>query len=261
MNKTGICCQAYIPMRKEPDETSEMVSQVLFGESFVRLEENKLKNFSLIRLDHDNYEGWINTSCIHFLSEKELEHINTLPCILTHEVLNALRQADTMVPTIIGCGSKIRVYSPGKTKIGQVEYSLPLNLEVNTQKKRETMVGFGMKLLSVPYLWGGRSSFGFDCSGLCQNLYQQLGIQIARDASMQASMGTSVSFIEEAMPGDLAFFDNEEGKIIHVGMILDGGKILHASGRVKIDQVDHQGIFSTERNCYTHKLRLIKKLI
>ena len=248
-------------MRKEPDETSEMVSQVLFGESFVRMEENKQKNFSLIRLDHDNYEGWINTACIHFLSDKELELLNTLPSFHTHEVFNTLVQVETMAPLILGCGSKIRVYSPGKTKIGQAEYALPGNFAGKAVKNRETLVGFGMKLLSVPYLWGGRGGFGFDCSGLCQNLYQQLGIQIPRDASMQASMGNSVSFIEEALPGDLAFFDNEEGRIIHVGMILEGGKILHASGRVKIDQVDHQGIFSTERNCYTHKLRLIKKII
>jgi cell wall-associated NlpC family hydrolase len=262
MHPTGICYQAYIPMRREPDETSEMVNQVLFGECFAILEEVKAKNFSLIRLQHDKYEGWINSKSIFALSEKESEAVKKLPVSISHEILNHLQPTDNQAePIIIGCGSILRLSAPGKTKIGQAEYCLPLIPLNDPAKTRENLVVNGLKLMSVPYLWGGRGGFGFDCSGLCQNLYRQVGIEIPRDASVQAGLGYSVNFIEEAKAGDLVFFDNEEGKIIHTGMILGDGKILHASGKVKIDSIDHQGIFSKEQNRYTHQLRLIKKLV
>jgi len=261
MHPTGICYQAYIPMRKEPDESSEMVSQVLLGESFSVLEKNKSKNFSLIRLFHDNYEGWINSKCISPLSEKEWEKLSALPVIVSHDLLNLLIPKKPSLPVLIGCGSLLRCSSSGKMLIGQTEYRIPDIPIPDPSKTRANLVNFGLKLISVPYLWGGRGSFGFDCSGLCQNLYRQVGIEIPRDASMQAGFGHTLNFIEEAEPGDLVFFDNEEGKIIHVGMILGDNKILHASGRVKTDEIDHQGIFSKELNGYTHKLRLIKKII
>jgi cell wall-associated NlpC family hydrolase len=248
-------------MRKEPDETSEMVNQVLFGESFSILENNKPGNFSLIRLDHDNYEGWINSRCIYFLPEKEQEFQKSHLPIVTHELLNFLQPLNDDAPRIIGCGSLLQPTSPGKIMIGSTEYRIP-EIQVNDPLKiREDLISYGLKLLSVPYLWGGRGSFGFDCSGLCQNLFRQVGIEIPRDASKQAGTGHPISFINDAQAGDLAFFDNAEGNIIHVGMIIGEGKILHASGRVKIDQVDHQGIFSTEHNRYTHELRLVKKLV
>jgi gamma-D-glutamyl-L-lysine dipeptidyl-peptidase len=261
MNPTGICYQAYIPMRKEPDEASEMVNQVLYGESFFILEENKPKNFSFIRLHHDKYEGWINSKCIHFLAEKEYEELKKLPAVVSHEMVNLLRHEDHENDVLIGCGSILRLSAMGKTKIGQTEFSIPVIPVNDPASTRQNLVNYGLKLVSAPYLWGGRSSFGFDCSGLCQNLYRQVGIEIPRDAIAQSAVGFSLSFIGEALPGDLAFFDNEEGKIIHTGMIIGDNKIIHASGRVKVDSLDHQGIFSKEQNCYTHMLRLIKKLV
>ena len=261
MNKTGICYQAYIPMRKEPDETSEMVNQVLFGESFSILEENKSGNFSFIQLAHDKYEGWVNSACIYSLTEEEQVNKKNRPTVVTHDLFNLLHPVNTDTPLIIGCGSLLRPTSTGKILVGENEYQIPQIPPNDPLRIREDIISHGLKLLSVPYLWGGRSSFGFDCSGLCQNLYRQVGIEIPRDASKQAGIGHSISFINDAQAGDLAFFDNAEGNIIHVGMIMGDGKIIHASGRVKIDQVDHQGIFSTEHNRYTHTLRLIKKLV
>ena len=261
MHQTGICYQAYIPMRKEPDEKSELVNQILFGECFSILEDKKPKNFSYIRLNHDKYEGWINTKCIHFLEDKDFEALKDLPVLVTHDLLNLLQPDTHEGLVIIGCGSVLRSSSPGKTRTEHGECRIP-EIQINdSSKTRENLVKYGLKLLSVPYLWGGRSSFGFDCSGLCQNLYRQVGIEIPRDASVQSGLGHSVNFIEESRAGDLAFFDNEEGDIIHVGLILGDNKILHASGKVKIDTIDHQGIFSKEQNRYSHKLRLIKKLV
>jgi cell wall-associated NlpC family hydrolase len=115
--------------------------------------------------------------------------------------------------------------------------------------------------LNSPYLWGGKSPFGIDCSGFTQMVYKLCGIKILRDAKQQAQQGSALSFIEEAVPGDLAFFDNEEGKIIHVGIVLKNNKIIHASGCVRIDTLDHQGIYNASAKTYTHNLRVIKNIL
>lgn len=261
MQLTGICYQAYIPMRREPASASEMVNQVLFGESFAILEEDKKSNFSYIRLHHDLYEGWINSQCINYITEAELNALKSLKLLISRESHQILQ---TKIPTeniFISCGSLLRISATGKIMINGIEFSAPEIPVLNPLKKRETLIAQGMKLLSIPYLWGGRSSFGFDCSGLVQNLYRQVELEIPRDASVQSTKGKALSFIAEAKAGDLAFFDNDEGMITHVGMIADNSKILHASGKVKLDELDHQGIFSKEQNRYTHKLRLIKNLL
>ena len=113
----------------------------------------------------------------------------------------------------------------------------------------------------MPYLWGGKSTFGIDCSGLTQQVYKLGGYELPRDAYQQAELGEVLSFVEEAEPGDLAFFDNADGKIIHVGIILGDYKIIHAHGKVRIDPFDSNGIFNTDSQKYSHKLRFIKKVI
>ena len=115
-------------------------------------------------------------------------------------------------------------------------------------------------ILNAPYVWGGRSPLGIDCSGLTQIVYRLQGIDLPRDAYQQAKVGTTLSFIEESEVGDLAFFDDKEGKVIHVGIILEDNHIIHASGKVRIDRIDQQGIFNSEIGKHTHKLRLIKSI-
>ena len=115
--------------------------------------------------------------------------------------------------------------------------------------------------LNTPFLWGGKTPFGIDCSGFTQMVYKLCGYQLLRDAKKQATQGEVLSFIEESEPGDLAFFDNENGEIIHVGIILKEYHIIHAFGKVRIDTLDHSGIFNAELQKHTHKLRVIKKMI
>ena len=120
--------------------------------------------------------------------------------------------------------------------------------------------GIGKSLVSIPGLHGGRSGFGFDSPGLVQMLCRAMGIRIPRKSGMQAELGTTINFTHEIRKGDLAFFDNEAGEINHVGMVLDEGRILHAFDRVRIDRFDQQGIYCSEREDYTHKLRIIKRI-
>lgn len=113
--------------------------------------------------------------------------------------------------------------------------------------------------LNTPYLWGGRSPYGIDCSGFTQMVFKQFGIRLKRDAWQQAGQGEVVDFLQSAKAGDLAFFDNDEGKISHIGIMVDNSQVMHASGKVRTDIIDNQGIYNEEMKRYTHKLRIIKR--
>jgi cell wall-associated NlpC family hydrolase len=127
--------------------------------------------------------------------------------------------------------------------------------------KKNKLVENSLIFLNAPYLWGGRSPLGIDCSGFTQIVYRLQGVHLPRDAYQQSEIGSTLSFIEESEPGDLAFFDNIEGKITHVGIILEDNHIIHSSGKVRIDRIDQQGIFNSEKGNHTHKLRIIKSII
>jgi len=257
MNKPyGICLQEYIPVRKINAESSEMISQVLFGEVFSILSSDKETNFSLIRPDFDAYEGWIDTKTIQFLSHEE--YTNLLK--LREEIVTDrfFRVVDKNKDEIwLGAGSSLRL-KPGNTIYGTESMFSP---KISQPDKREIIEKSAANWINVSYIWGGRSTSGVDCSGLAQNLMKQAGLRIPRDAADQASVGKSLNFVFEAKPGDLAFFDNEEGIITHVGIILSGNRIIHSSGKVRIDLFDQQGIYAREKDNYTHKLRLMKNLI
>ena len=137
-------------------------------------------------------------------------------------------------------------------------YNGPLQ---NSAKDRNTLIETALSYTGTPYLWGGRTTFGIDCSGFTQMVYRMNGIYLPRDASQQAKKGTTLSFLEECQPGDLAFFDNAEGAIVHVGIVMEDYKIIHSSGRVRIDTLDHSGIYNEELGKHTHKLRVLKSLI
>ena len=157
-------------------------------------------------------------------------------------------------------GSTLPSFDKKIFKLGEKEIKFQ-GLTTKGLKNKNLLIEYAMLYLNAPYLWGGRSPFGIDCSGLTQMTYRLQGTEIPRDAQQQAELGKTLSFIEESQPGDLAFFDNSEGKIIHVGLILENNYIIHASGKVRIDRLDQQGIYNNEIRSHTHKLRLIKSII
>ena len=250
----GISQLSIVPMRSETSDKSEMINQILFGEHFKILEERK--KWSRIRLAHDSYEGWICNKQLLKISEEDYQQLDKDISTLTTDILDIISK-DQHQPIVIG--SILPFYKSGHANINDEMYEFN-GLTTPGYVKKEKIIANALIFLNAPYLWGGRSPLGIDCSGLTQIVYRLQGIDLPRDAYMQAKVGTTLSFIEESEAGDLAFFDDTEGNVIHVGIILENNHILHASGMVRIDRIDQQGIFNTEIGLHTHKLRLIKSI-
>ncbi len=247
----GIALQGYIPVRKDPFERAEMVTQVLFGET-VQIEDEE-GAWLYVKLHKDGYEGWIDRKCIEISTEiPEQEYIVTRRNI-------RIRNITDNHPVVLPIGAAIPAVSEGNFVLGNKQYLITEIKALAKPGSIEFPEIFG-EVISIPYIWGGRSGFGFDCSGLTQFLCRMAGHEIPRDASEQSAIGKTLSFLEEAVTGDLAFFDNPEGMIHHVGMMIETDRIIHASGRVRIDRIDQQGIYNEQLGRYTHKLRVLKRI-
>jgi hypothetical protein len=249
-----------VPLRESDNEQSELFSQLLFGETVEIIETRE--RWLFVRNQTDNYKGWVDRKMVHFLALSEEDR-------LAHEIRSVVR-----VPVLVcyKTASKEKMYLPGgsilhtdndgKCTIGHdiLTFSssdLKPDGEITGQKLIET----AFQYLNAPYLWGGKSIMGIDCSGLVQVVFSICGMQLQRDASEQAEEGEDIYDLSESKAGDLAFFENSEGKIIHVGILLNPHQLIHASGRVKIETLDSKGIISGQTKEYTHKLKVIKRLI
>ena len=260
MPKYGICNLSVIPCREEPSDKSQMVTQLLFGESFEVLA--KRKQWRQIRNGLDGYESWIDEKQFVEIDKNAFEVLNKKLPVCASDLVQLVKhtQSGSMIPVV--AGSSLPNYHQGNIAFGDESYEF--DGEINhpdSEEVRKELVEFAMVYRNAPYLWGGRSPFGIDCSGLMQVLYKMVGIPLQRDAYQQVEEGYTLSFVEESDLGDLAFFDNDEGHIIHVGMMVGPNAIIHAAGKVRIDKLDHQGIFNVDTGKYTHKLRLIRRVL
>lgn len=258
----GICNLSVIPCREEPSDKSQMVTQLLFGESFEVI--GKRNQWRKIRNGLDGYESWIDEKQFVEIDQNAFEALNKNMPVCASDLVQLVKhkQTEHMIPVL--AGSSLPNYHQGHIAFGDESYEF--DGEINHlpeagEDARKLLVEFAMVYRNAPYLWGGRSPFGIDCSGLMQVLYKMVGIALQRDAYQQAKEGYTLSFVEEAELGDLAFFDNDEGHIIHVGMMVGENAIMHAAGKVRIDKLDHQGIFNVDTGKYTHKLRLIRRVL
>lgn len=253
----GICNLSIVPLRIEPSDKSEMVSQALFGEHFTVLE--TIEKWSKIRMAFDDYEGWIDTKQYILISEENYSEIEESNSALAGELIDFATDENENFLTI-AAGSILPLYKNKNFKLGSINYRYEGKIFKGKQPK-ENLIEMADSFLNAPYLWGGKTPFGIDCSGFTQIVYKLCGYKLLRDAGQQATQGEALSFIEESEPGDLAFFDNEEGVIVHVGIIMKDNYIIHAHGKVRIDRIDHSGIFNVDTQRHTHKLRVIKKII
>ncbi len=247
----GICHLSVVPVRSIADDTGEMVSQLLYGEYFKVLEQRKF--WSRIRMVFDSCEGWIQNNQITTIEKQDYDQIkNSKNPKYSSDLVSFIETPDSiLLPIVMGS-------SVSNTKV------LPNNFEgssIAVKKEKTDLVQTALLYLNTPYLWGGRTPFGLDSPGFTQMVYMINGHKLPRKAHEQVSQGEALSFIEESEPGDLVFFDNDEGTIDHVGIIMKNNYIIHAHGKIRIDCIDHTGIFNTEIKSYTHSLRVIKKII
>ncbi len=254
--KYGICKLNSIAIRLEPSDKSEMVSQLLFGETCEILDTQE--NWHLIRCDFDHYEGWIHQLNLHRLEEESYVQLKVNNTVVSSEFITFIHHENNGLQTI-SLGASLPNFSNGKFNIENTVYSFDGTVNKSPSPK-SALVKTAYSYLNTPFLWGGRTPFGIDCSGFTQMVYKINGYTLLRDAVHQASQGEVLSFIEESEPGDLAFFDNEEGEIVHVGIILANNYIIHCHGKVRIDRIDHSGIYNVDTKRHTHKLRVMKQL-
>jgi hypothetical protein len=247
-----ICTNVFIPLRAAPSHRSEMVSQILFGERFSIIESSG--TWLRIETFFDTYTGWIDSAQYGYVRWNE-----EFPGVIAGRELICVREDGsqmTLVPgsELFGLRGDFSAFT-----VGDSDYRLE-EAHASTLTPHTSLSETAMQFLNAPYLWGGRTPMGIDCSALVQIAFKIHGIALPRDASQQAEKGVTVDFISDAKPGDILFFSTDTDNISHTGILLAKETIIHAAGRVRLDRVDHQGIWRDEAGRYTHRLRLIKRM-
>lgn len=246
---SAFCSVSIAPIRREAADSSEMVSQLLFGEQVEIVD--KKENWLFIQCHYDQYQGWIDEKQVHYTESKlDTPHLSSH---LSHGV----QFGDEHFNIVLG--SRLPNFDGINFKIDKKKYIYngnAINVEENPISNIKKVA---QKYLHAPYLWGGRSPFGIDCSGFSQMVFSFFNIKLPRDAYQQAQIGETINFIAEAKVGDLIYFGDEE-KIKHVGIYYDNQIIIHASGKVRLDTIDHVGIYNKEMKKYTHFLKTIKRI-
>ncbi len=246
----GIVCLSVIPVRETSSHRAEMVSQLLFGETVTILKEEP--NWLYISNTADHYLGWVERKQITLISTDDYNYWNSIPKLVACKPMDIITVNGNQ--TILPAGSIVPMNSSFTLSSTTFNHNIK-------QKEKSPITVVTNDFINAPYLWGGKTLMGFDCSGFSQVMFKIAGIDLPRDASQQSNLGTTVDFIEEVIPGDLGFFDNEEGKIIHVGIFLSTSQMMHASGCVRIDKIDHHGIYNPQIGGYSHQLRFIKRVL
>lgn len=249
-----LCAVPISPMRSEPSHKAEMVSQLVFGETLEVLE--TMPEWIRVRADFDGYDGWCQPSHIVLPKEKINTKIHNLICA---GWIGNLESKATNLKIPFGSALELDrnnflAWSETRMKFRGKSCD-PLKMKKTNSKIRWCAGQF----LETPYLWGGKTVFGTDCSGFTQTVLKFFAICLRRDAWQQAEQGQTVENIRQSKCGDLAFFSNETGRITHVGILLGKQKIIHASGKVRIDFIDEAGIRNGQTGETTHRLAMVKR--
>jgi len=254
----GICRLATVAIRRAPSDAAEMISQLLFGEHYSVVETSDDQKWLKIENDFDGYQGWIDKKQHHMISREFYTQINNSDYQISTDIISELRFNGQLHHVSVGSVLPL-LSNPLFSTEEQVAFEGQTK-PIYTKLDREEMLRLAHKMINTPYYWGGRSSFGIDCSGFTQLIYRLAGFHLPRDSSQQILKGDQIS-LAQAQIGDLAFFNNHEGKMNHVGIVSAPDRVLHASGKVRVDQLDTNGIFNLEQKLYTHHLFMVKRYL
>lgn len=255
----GLCRLSIIPVRAEGKESSEMVTQLLFGDHYTVLEKAGKEEWLRIQVQFDGYEGWINSKQHHAITEEHFEELSNLEYQACGEVCSRLELQEEVLHIVFG--SLLPITGNELFDLSELVKYNGKRLPVRKIRDFAVLKAIAFQYINSPYLWGGKTPFGIDCSGFVQMTYKLCGYSLKRDASQQALQGKTVPVLADAKPGDLAFFSNAQGRVVHVGIILEDQRIIHASGKVRVDRLDRKGILNETKGIYTHELCLVKRYI
>jgi gamma-D-glutamyl-L-lysine dipeptidyl-peptidase len=255
----GVCRLSVVPVRSDGSDKSEMVTQLLFGDHYEVINQSKDKKWFKIRINFDQFEGWIDAKQHHRISRDYYEYLSRAEFKITTDITSSILYNKS--PQIILMGSMIPISS---SELFKMEEQFAFNGEAkNVGQKREFefMKNVAMKYLNAPYLWGGKSPFGIDCSGFVQMVFKICGYRLFRDSWQQANQGKSIKMVKLGIPGDLVFFKNAAERVNHVGILLEYNKIIHSSGQVRIDSLTEEGILTAETGILSHRFSHIRRIL
>lgn len=259
MEEYGYCRLNIVPVRGEPREPAEMVTQLLFGDLYRVLEYTPNREWLHIQAEADGYRGWIGYKLHHGVTEAFYQEAQQRSPIVSLEICGRLQLPGQVLHVVMGSTLPL-----AEQALFQEDESVKFSGKTHAIRKIKDaaiLKDFAFKYIDTPYLWGGKTPFGIDCSGFVQMVYKLGGYPLQRDASQQAKGGVLVESPAAAFMGDLAFFHNPQGRITHVGMMLSDDRIIHASGRVRIDRMDEKGIYNEQEKAYTHTLSHLRRVI
>ncbi|MCR9102198.1 MAG: C40 family peptidase [bacterium] len=259
MPSYAICPLSNVPIRSNSSDKSEIVSQLLFGE-LAEVLETKGRQWAKIRCIWDNYVGWVAANQLKAITPSELsvfrEHF-----AYSLELFQPLMADNEVIPVVMGArlpnfdGMRFTLDNTVYTFSGQAVF--PEHIKPTA----EFILKIARRYLHAPFLHGGRSPMGIDAAGLVQMVFKIANVALPREAAQQVYIGSIVDFVEQSMPGDVAFFENRTGRITHCGIILPDAEVIHAFGSVRIDKIDHYGIYDRSEKRYTHRLRVVRRML
>jgi hypothetical protein len=255
----GICIYNLVAIRAEASDRSEMVTQLLFGDTFEVIGTSENGKWQEIKILEDGYTGWMDKKLFFPISVEEIQAQEKASHFVSTDTVAFVKDNASIFPIFFG--SYLPLFDGDYVYLGSKKFSFvghPKRIEENLE---HTILDNAQRYLHTPYLWGGKSHAGIDCSGLVQVVFRSSGHKLKRDAWQQASMGSPVDDLKKAKSCDLAFFSNEKGRVTHVGILLDTATIIHAHGQVRIDKIDTIGIINGDTGLYSHTLSGIRRIV